>query len=142
MYIVSSASIYQVAFYVISNNGSVLLFCATKLALCLIQSYTRLDYLPPRASLITYSADHPKKTKCQPPIHVSTRACTASIQLVTVPKLITSKDQILQVYPEVLDGIGHFPGPPYPIHINQHHSQPDAMQTSTSTSQRNIQAIN
>ena len=47
----------EVTFYVASNNGSVLLSCATTLALGLIQPHTRLDYLPPRASLITSSAD-------------------------------------------------------------------------------------
>ena len=61
----------EVAFYVASNNGSVLLSCMTTLALGLIQPHTRLDYLPPRASLITSSADHQKKTKSQVNIHVS-----------------------------------------------------------------------
>ena len=53
----------EVTFYVASNNGSVLLSCATMLALGLIQPHTRLDYLLPRASLLRSSADHPKKTK-------------------------------------------------------------------------------
>ena len=53
----------EVTLYFESNNGSVLLSCATTLAFGLIQSHTRLDYLPPKASLITSSADHPKKTK-------------------------------------------------------------------------------
>ena len=92
----------EVTFYVASNNGSVSLSCATTLALGLIQSHIRLDYLPPRASLITSSADHPKKTKCQPTVHVSTKENTKSNQPHKVPKLITSKDQILQAYPEVL----------------------------------------
>ena len=53
----------EATFYVASNNGSALLSCATTIALGLIQPHNRLDYLPPRASLITSSADHPKKTK-------------------------------------------------------------------------------
>ena len=53
----------EVTFYVSQNDGSVLLSCTTTLALELIQPCTRLDYLPPRASLITSSVDHPKKTK-------------------------------------------------------------------------------
>ena len=53
----------EVTFYVASNNGSVLLSCVTTLALGLIQPCSRLDYLAPRASLITSSADHPEKTK-------------------------------------------------------------------------------
>ena len=53
----------EVTFYVTMNNGSVLLSCKATLLLGLIQPRPRLDYLPPRASLITSSADHPKKTK-------------------------------------------------------------------------------
>ena len=53
----------EVTFYVAQNDGSVLLSCTTSLALGLIQPCTRLDYLPPRASMITSSVDHPKKTK-------------------------------------------------------------------------------
>ena len=56
----------EVTFYVASNNGSVLLSCAIMLVLGLIQHHTRLDYLPPRANLITSSGDQPKKvpSKC------------------------------------------------------------------------------
>ena len=50
----------EATFYVASNNGSILLSFVTTLALGLIQPRSRLDYLPPRASLITSSADHPK----------------------------------------------------------------------------------
>ena len=53
----------KVTFYVALNDGSVLLSYTTTFALGLIQPHTRLDYLPPRASLITSSVDHPKKTK-------------------------------------------------------------------------------
>ena len=35
-----------------------------------------------------------------------------------VPKLVTSKDQILHEYPDVFEGIGSFPGPPYHIQID------------------------
>ena len=37
----------EVTSYVANNDGTVLLSCATTLALGLIQPYTRLDYLPP-----------------------------------------------------------------------------------------------
>ena len=53
----------ETTFYAAMNDGSVLLSCKTTLLLGLIQPRSRLDYLPPRASLITSSADHPKKTK-------------------------------------------------------------------------------
>ena len=50
-------------FYMAMNHGSVLLSCKTTLLLGLIQPRSRLDYLPPRASLITSSVHHPKKTR-------------------------------------------------------------------------------
>ena len=53
----------ETTFYVAKNEGSVLLSCKTTLQLGLIQPRARLDYLLPRASLITSSADHPKKMK-------------------------------------------------------------------------------
>ena len=53
----------EVTFYVAMNDGSVLLPCKPTLLLGLIQPRPRLDYLPPRASLITSSSDHPKKIK-------------------------------------------------------------------------------
>ena len=68
----------EVTFYVASNNGSVLLSCVTTLALGLILPHTRLDYLPPRASLITSSADHPKKTKPKISVHVSKKESEVS----------------------------------------------------------------
>ena len=56
--------LHKVTFFVTINDGSVML-CTTTLALELIQPHTRLYYLPPRASLISSSVDHPKKTKSQ-----------------------------------------------------------------------------
>ena len=53
----------ETTFYVARNDGSVLFSCKTTLLLALIQPRSRLDYLPPRASLITSSADHPKKQR-------------------------------------------------------------------------------
>ena len=44
---------HAVTFYVASNEGSVLLSCTTLLALDLIKTRPRLDYLPPQAKLIT-----------------------------------------------------------------------------------------
>ena len=103
----------EVTFYVASNNSSVLLSCVTTLALSLVQPHTRLNYLPPRASLITSSVDHPKKIKSQVSVHVSRKESTESNCKGIVPKLVTSKNEILEVYSNVFDGIGHFPGPPY-----------------------------
>ena len=116
-----SKHLQEVTFYVASNNGSVLLSCVATLALDLIQLHTRLDYLPPRVSLITSNTDHQKKTKSKISVHVSKKESEVS----TVPnyrglesKLITSKDQIPTYYSDVFYGIGHFPGPPYHIQVN------------------------
>ena len=68
----------EVTFYVASNNGSVLLSCPTMRVLGLIQPCARLDYLPPRASLITSSTDHRKKTKCQLSVQVFKKGSTMS----------------------------------------------------------------
>ena len=52
-----------VTFYVANKDGSVLLLWKTTLALQLIKPQLRLEYLPPWASLITSTMDHPKKNK-------------------------------------------------------------------------------
>ena len=101
--------------------------CTTTLAPGLIQPHTRLDYLPPRASLITSSSDHPRKTKRvsvhrskkEVPAQSSNQAFTVPDAKQLVPKLIRSKEQILQSYPDVFEGIRCFPGPPYHIQIYQ-----------------------
>ena len=111
----------EVTFYVASNNVSVLLSSATKLALGLIQPHSRLNYLPPRASLITSNADHPEKTKSKINVHVSRQESTVSTMSnhkVKIPKLVTSKDEILVAYSDVFDGIECFPGPPYHILVD------------------------
>ena len=92
----------EVTFYVAKNDGSVLLSCTTTLALGLIQPCTRLDYLPPRASLITSSLDHPRKTKRVSVHRLKKEVSTQSNnQVVTVPdakqlvpKLVTIKSRI------------------------------------------------
>ena len=56
----------ETIFYVATNDGSVLLSCKSTFALDLIQPRFRLDYLPPRTSLITSTQDHPRRlNKCQ-----------------------------------------------------------------------------
>ena len=105
---------------------SVLLSCNTSLTLGLIQSRPRLDYLPPRASLITRNADHPRKTKAQIQIQkqeITTQTTNQQqdVQVTTpttVPKLLTTQDQIMCEYPDVFEGIGKFPGPPSNFHVD------------------------
>ena len=131
----------ETIFYVATNDGSVLLSCKSTLALDLIQPRSRLDYLPPRASLITSTQDHPKKTKqVQAPvqIHSSKQLSTQSPSKMEtnmpsnmqdsphVPEMkqqrsqkkITSKELIIKHYPDVFERIGKFLGPPYTIHLD------------------------
>ena len=95
-----------------------LFYCVTTLALGLIQPCSRLDYLPPRASLITSSADHPEKTKSKINVHVSRQESTVSTMSNQIPKLVTSTGEILVAYWDVFDGSGCFPGLPYHIHVD------------------------
>ena len=101
----------EVTFCVASNNGSVLLSCVTTLALGLIWPHTILDYLPPRTNLIISSADQPKKTKSQVSVHVFRQESTVSNCKGIVPKLVTSKNEILDANSDVFDGIACFLGP-------------------------------
>ena len=130
-----SKKLLDVTFFVAINDGNVLLSCKTTLVLGLIQLRSRPDYLPPRASLITSSMDHPMKTK---PVKISvhtfqrkvstqsqTQEISAQAPLTTiakkqgVSKLIMSKEQILTHYPHVFEGIVKFHGPPYNIQLTQ-----------------------
>ena len=117
----------ETTFYVAMNDGSVLLSCKTTLLLGLIQPRSRLDYLPPRASHITSSADHPKKIKAvlhtqKKPVATQRKQQDVTAQMPVVkekgPKLITSKEMIMQEYPDVFQGIGKFPGPDYHIQFD------------------------
>ena len=117
----------EVTFYVAKNDGSMLLSCKTTLLLGLMQPRPRLGYLPSRASLITSSVYHPKKTKTV--LHaqkqeVSTQTTKQGVATQTqpakrqVPKLITSKEIILHEYSDVFEGIGKFPGPDSHIKVD------------------------
>ena len=69
----------ETTFYVATNDGSVLLSCYSTLDLDLIQPRSRLDYLPPRAGLITSTQDHTKKTRqAQPHVHRLQQVATQS----------------------------------------------------------------
>ena len=114
----------EATFYVASNEGSVLLSCDTSSTLGLIHPRPRLYYLPPRASLIMSSADHPRKTKAQ----LQIQKCEITEQTtnqqhvlsttITESKLVSSQDQIMHEFPNVFEGIGKFPESPYHIHID------------------------
>ena len=131
----------ETIFYVTTQDGSVLLSCKSTLTLDLIQPRSRLDNLPPRASLITSAQDHSKKTKqVQAPVQINSSkqlstqsqpkeetSITSNVQdSLQVPaikqlkshKMITSKEQIIRQCPDVFDGIGKFLCPPYTIHLD------------------------
>ena len=117
----------ETIFYVAMNNGSVLLSCKTTLLLGLIQPGSRLEYLPPRASLITSSPDHPKKMKevlhtQKKPVAIQRKQQDVTTQAPAVkekdPKLITSKEMIMHEYPDVFHGIGKFMGSDYHIQLD------------------------
>ena len=117
----------ETTFYVATNDGSMLQSCSSTLDLDLIQPRSRLDYLPPRASLITSTQDHPKKTRqAKPHVHRLQQVAAQSKQQAGTnqnkqqqnSKLITSKDQIIAQYPDVFEGIGKFPRPSYTIHLH------------------------
>ena len=111
-------NLVEVTFYVAMNDGSVLLSCKTTLLLGLIKPGSRFEYLPPKASLITSSADHPKKTKAV--LHIQKQEVSAQTPAARkeVPMLTTSKEMILHEYPDVFEGIGTFLGPSYHIQID------------------------
>ena len=120
-------NLLETIFYVAMNDGSVLLSCKTTLLLGLIQPRARLDYLPPRASLITSSADLPKKMKevlhtQKKPVAIQRRQQDVTAQVPAVkekgPKLITSKEMIMHEYLDIFQGIGKFPGPDYHIQLD------------------------
>ena len=65
-----SKQLIKALFFVAKENGSVLLSCGTTMELGLIRPHARIDYLPPRASLLTSTCDQPSKTRThRPNIH-------------------------------------------------------------------------
>ena len=105
---------HSVTFYVASNEGSVLLSCTTLLTLDLIQTRPHLDYLAPRAKLITSAAYHPDITKKT--AHQST--ATVKPKKPLPMKIVTKKSDIKEHYADVFEGVGCFPGPLYHIQVD------------------------
>ena len=110
------------------------LSCRTTMELGLIRPCAWLDYLPPRANLLTSTCDQPSKTRTHKPnIHytkekptkVSTfksdNGRTPQSQNVEISEdnwLVTRKEQIMARFPDVFEGIGKFPGEPYKIQLD------------------------
>ena len=59
----NSKKLMKVMFFVAKENGSILLSCRTTMELGLIKPHAHLDYLPPKARLLTSTCDQPSKTK-------------------------------------------------------------------------------
>ena len=125
-------TLIETAFCVANVDGSMLLSCNSTLALDLIQPRCKLDYIPPRTNLIITMQDHPKKTKQaqtsstyiaqQVAGQSKQQAETTQIKKQQPSKLLTCKDQIMAQYPDIFQGIGKFPGPPYTIPLRSKHT--------------------
>ena len=63
----NSKKLMKFMFFVAKENGSILLSCRTTMELRLIKPHARLDYLPPKARLLTSTCDQPSKTKIYKP---------------------------------------------------------------------------
>ena len=64
----------KVLFFVAKENGIILLPCRTTMELGLIRPCAHIDYLPPKASLLTTTCDQPSKTRMHKPnIHCHKR---------------------------------------------------------------------
>ena len=119
-----SKQLLKVLFFVAKENGSVLLSCRATMELGLIKPCARLDYLPPRASLLTSTCDQPSKTRAHKPnIHCTkekpTKVTISKNGNVRTPQswntmipednqLVTRKEQIRARFPDVFEGIGIF----------------------------------
>ena len=118
----------KVDFYIAKEEGSVLLSQETVFQLQLLNVKPQLEYLPPRATLISIAADYPKReihaqsTSPQQPNSAAILPTSKSkLPQEDTPKkirIMNTKEQIQEQYPELLEGIGQFPGEPYHIHIN------------------------
>ena len=83
----------KVIFFITKENGSVLISCRTTMELGLIKPHVQLDYLPPRASLLTSTSDQPIRTKPQKPnIHCMIEKPT----MVTIPENMNARAPQLQ----------------------------------------------
>ena len=129
-----SKQLMKVLFFVAKENGSILLSCRTTMELGLIRPCARIDYLPPKASLLTSTCDQPSKTRThRPNVHYTKEkppkmaipkngnVRTPQSQKAMISEdtqLITRKEQIITRFPNVFEGIGKFPGKPYKIQLD------------------------
>ena len=148
-------------FFVAKENGSVLLSCRAIMELGLIKPRTCLDYLPPKAKLLTSTCDQPSKTKIyKPTIQCTNESAKPSKQIApqkdtishpqlhpnmtqTNDQLVTQKEHIMARFPDVFEGVGKFPGEPYKIQLNsKSSSQAETLQTCSDTPKAGLQSLN
>ena len=129
-----SKQLSKVMFFVAKENGSILLSCRTTMELGLIKPHVHLDYLPPKARLLTSTCDQPSKTKFYKPVIHCTKETS---NVIVVPQkdntsnppskhnitkednqLVTRQEHIMAQFPDVFEGVGKFPGEPYKICLN------------------------
>ena len=86
----------------------------------LLEVKPRLECLPPRATLISSAVDYPKEIHAQSTSAPQQHDIDKILRIDTPKKIriIKTKDQILEQYPNLFKGIGRFPGEPYHIHTN------------------------
>ena len=120
-----SKHLLKVIFFIAKENGSVLLSCRTTVELGLIKPCTCLDYLPPKARLLTSTCDQPSKTRpYKPVIHYTKEAVTPNMSVApsnitqNEDQLVTRQEHIMAQFPDVFQGVGIFPGEPYTISLD------------------------
>ena len=145
-----SKHLLKVTFFIAKENGSVLLSCRTTMELGLIKPSACLDYLPPKARLVTSTCDQPSKTRpYKPVIHYMKEAVTPNMSVapsnITQNKdqLVTRQEHIMAQFPDVFQGVGKFPGEPYTICLDpQDSAQANTLPACPSTSKTCFQSGN
>ena len=118
----------KVDFYIAKEEGSVLLSQKTVFQLQLLSVKPWLEYLLLRAMLISSAEDIPKR-RYMHSLHLNNSQIHHPYYLLPnlkysqedTPKkvrIMKTKEQIQEQYPELFEGIGWFPGEPYHIHAN------------------------
>ena len=106
----------KVDFYIAKGEGSVLLSCETVFHLQLLDVKLRLEYLTPRATLMSSAVDYPKReihAQCMSPQQPNSASILptskSKLPQEDTPKkirIVKTKEQIQEQYPELFEGIG------------------------------------
>ena len=122
----NSKKLMKVMFLIMKENGSILLSCRTTMELGLIKPRAHVDYLPPKARLLTSTCDQPSKTKVYKPTIQCTKEratlskkITSQQNIISHPplhpnmtqmkdQLVTQKEHIMARFPDVFEGVGKF----------------------------------